>query len=142
MKFFVPLISAGVNISVKDGKITDISGEVITVRIGDRLCLNCLGRINSAKIASETHPAAEVRDTLVQRGYVSGADVKEPAVKTLNSVVSSILVDVLLNQYTGRQQHFPILVFENNSVPTIYADILSPSVRNKDCFTCGLLGDS
>ena len=45
-KYFIPFISAGVNITVKDGKIEDYSGEVITVRTGDNICLNCLGRMN------------------------------------------------------------------------------------------------
>jgi molybdopterin/thiamine biosynthesis adenylyltransferase len=141
MKYFVPLISAGVNITVSDGRIVDMSGEIITARIGDGLCLNCLGRLNAAKIASESHPSSDVRETLVQRGYVTGADVKEPAVKTLNAVISSLLVDVLLNQYTGRQEHVPILVFENNSTPLIYADKVSVERRNKNCYTCNVASD-
>ncbi len=137
MKYFIPLISAGVNITVSTGRVTDMSGEVITARIGDRLCLNCLGRLSPSKIASESHPATAVRDTLVSRGYVAGANVTEPAVKTLNAVISSLLVDVLLNQYTERQEHIPILVFENNTTPLIYSDTLSVMRRNKNCFTCG-----
>ena len=39
VQYFVPLLSVGVNISVKDGKIEDMSGEVITARVGDYLCL-------------------------------------------------------------------------------------------------------
>jgi hypothetical protein len=48
------------------------------------------------------------------------------------------LVDILLNQYIGRQQHVPILVFENNVAPSIYPDTRSVERRNKNCFTCGL----
>src|SRR5207249_598684 len=51
LKYFVPLITAGVNITVDGNSMTDISGEVITARIGDGLCLNCLGRIDFVKIA-------------------------------------------------------------------------------------------
>jgi len=40
VKYFVPLLSVGVNITVKDNKIEDMSGEVITARVGDRLCLH------------------------------------------------------------------------------------------------------
>ncbi len=40
VKYFVPLISVGVNITVKDNKIEDMSGEVITARVGDYLCLS------------------------------------------------------------------------------------------------------
>ncbi|HWS84966.1 MAG TPA: ThiF family adenylyltransferase, partial [Ktedonobacteraceae bacterium] len=41
-QYFVPFISVGVNITVNDDKIEDMSGEVITTRVGDYLCLNCL----------------------------------------------------------------------------------------------------
>jgi len=137
-KYFVPLISAGVNISVIDGKVTDMSGEIIVARIGDGLCLNCLGRLNAAKIASESHPSSEIRSGLVTKGYVAGADVKEPAVKTLNSILSSLLVDTLVNQYTQRQHHVPILVYESNNSPAIFEDSVSLDRRNKNCFNCAL----
>src|SRR5713226_10054213 len=46
VQYFVPLLSVGVNITVKDNKVEDMSGEVITARVGDYLCLHCLHRIN------------------------------------------------------------------------------------------------
>src|SRR5947207_10624723 len=61
VKYFVPLLSLGVNITVHGGKIIDQSGEVITSRVGDSLCLNCLHRINPIKVASERHPEHAVR---------------------------------------------------------------------------------
>ena len=132
----VPLISAGVNISAHDGAIQDMSGEVITVRLGDRLCLGCLGRIHPTALAADAHPEAGVREALVSRGYVAGRSVVEPAVKTLNSAVATLAVEVLMNQYTGRQPHQPILVYENNRLPTIYPD--QDSVRFRPpCFSCG-----
>ena len=132
----VGLISAGVNISAHDGAIQDMSGEVITVRLGDRLCLSCLQRINPTALAADAHPEAGVREALVRRGYVVGREVVEPAVKTLNSAVATLAVDVLINQYTGRQTHRPILVYENNRLPTIYPD--EDSVRfRRPCFSCG-----
>src|SRR5712692_4276474 len=65
IKYFVPLVSLGVNISVKDNKIEDMSGEVITARVGDYLCLHCLNRINPIKVASERHPDRTIREALV-----------------------------------------------------------------------------
>src|SRR5438105_6102492 len=85
VKYFVPLLSVGVNITVKDNNIEDMSGEVITARVGDYLCLNCLNRINPIKVASERHPDKTIREELVKRGYVTGEDIKEPAIKTLNT---------------------------------------------------------
>lgn len=134
LRFGIPLISAGVNISVSEGQITDMSGEVITARWGDRLCLNCLGRIAPTQIAAETIPG--LADVLSQRGYVSGQAVKEPAVKTLNTMLATLAVETLLNQFTGRQTHRPILVYENNQGPCIIPDTDSIERRPKECFHC------
>jgi molybdopterin/thiamine biosynthesis adenylyltransferase len=134
LRFGIPLLSAGVNISVSDGKITDMSGEVITARWGDGLCLNCLGRIAPTKIAAETLPGLGA--VLARRGYVSGQEVKEPAVKTLNTMLATLAVDTLLNQFTDRQHHRPIWVYENNQGPCIFPDIDSLDQRTKHCFHC------
>src|SRR5579864_5241275 len=80
VKYFVPLLSLGVDIIVNENSIEDMSGEVITARVGDYLCLQCLNRIHPIKVASERHPDPTIRDALVKRGYVTGSDVKEPAV--------------------------------------------------------------
>ena len=138
VQYFVPLLSVGVNITVKDSKIEDMSGEVITVRVGDYLCLQCLHRINPIKVASERNPDKAIREELVKRGYVSGMDVKEPAVKTLNTYLATMLVDVLINQYTDVRRHIPILVYENNGSMSIYEDKESVQLRNKQCFICNV----
>ena len=131
-----PLISAGVNITVEGQNITDMSGEVITARNGDGLCLNCLGRINPTAVAAHENRGEFIGDELVRRGYVSGREVKEPAVKTLNAILGAMTVEVLLNQYTHRQPHEPICVYENNQRPTLYADTESVSSRFKNCLFC------
>jgi ribosomal protein S24E len=100
------------------------------------LCLNCLHRINPIKVASERHPDETIREALVTRGYVTGKDVKEPAVKTLNTSLATIAVEALVNQYTERRKHVPILVYENNGSMSIYEDGESVQRRNKHCFTC------
>src|SRR2546426_887882 len=138
VKYFVPLLSLGVNITVKDNKIEDMSGEVITARVGDYLCLHCLKRINPIQVASERHPDKTIREALVKRGYVTGKDIKEPAVKTLNSYVATMAVEVLVNQYTDVRRHVPILVYENNGSMSIYEDRESVQLRNKHCFICNI----
>jgi molybdopterin-synthase adenylyltransferase len=134
--YFVPLLSVGVNISVKDGVIEDMSGEVITARVGDRLCLHCLNRINPTKVASERHADKTIRETLVTKGYVTGSNVKEPAVKTLNTTIATMAVEVLINQYTNLRRHIPVLVYENNGQMSIYEEKESVQRRNKHCFLC------
>jgi len=138
VQYFVPIVSLGVNITVKAGKIEDMSGEVITARVGDYLCLQCLNRINPIKVASEKHPDQSIREALVQRGYVSGMDIKEPAVKTLNTVLATMAVEVLINQYTETRRHVPVLVYENNGCMRIYEDRESVELRNKRCFLCNV----
>lgn len=138
IQYFVPLLSLGVNITVKDNKIEDMSGEVITARVGDHLCLHCLNRINPIKVASERHPDQTIREELVKRGYVTGKDIKEPAVKTLNTSVATMAVEVLVNQYTDARRHTPILVYENNGSMSIYEDKESVEHRNKHCFICNI----
>lgn len=133
LKYSTPLISVGVNITVENGNVTDVSGEVITIRPGDNLCLSCLGRLDPATIARETHFDPHIREQLVTRGYVQGADVKEPAVKTLNSMLANIAVDVLINQFTERQGHRAIWVYENNTGPCIYPDLESIAERARRC---------
>jgi len=138
VQYFVPLLSVGVNISVKDNKIEDMSGEVITARVGDYVCLSCLNRINPIKVASERHPDKTIREALVKRGYVTGQDIKEPAVKTLNSYLATMAVEVLVNQYTDSRRHTPVLVYENNAYMSIYEDRDSVQRRNKHCFICNI----
>ena len=138
VKYFVPLLSLGVNISVKGNKIEDMSGEVITARVGDYLCLHCLNRINPIKVASERHPDKTIREALVKRGYVSGKDIKEPAVKTLNTFLATMAVEVLINQYTEARRHVPVLVYENNAYMGMYEDRESVQQRNKQCFLCNI----
>lgn len=135
LRLAIPLISAGVNITVSEGRVSDMSGEVITARYGDTLCLNCLGRLSPTQIAAETLPA--LGEVLARRGYVSGAAVKEPAVKTLNAMLAALAVETLVNQYTGRQPHTPILVYESNQRPCIYADEEGIANRPKGCMHCG-----
>jgi molybdopterin/thiamine biosynthesis adenylyltransferase len=138
VKYFVPLLSLGVNISVKGNKIEDMSGEVITARVGDYLCLHCLNRINPIKVASERHPDKTIREELVKRGYVTGKDIKEPAVKTLNTFLATMAVEVLINQYTDARRHVPVLVYENNGYMGMYEDRESVQQRNKHCFLCNI----
>lgn len=132
----VPLISAGVNITVEKDQITDWSGEVIVARSGDGLCLNCLGRINPTLVAAYEHRADKIGAELVNRGYVTGQEVKEPAVKTLNSIVGAMTVDVLVNQFTSRQDHFAVSVFENNRRFAMYSTDEREAARATNCYSC------
>lgn len=135
-RYYVPFITAGVNITVENGQIQDMSGEVILIRMGDRVCLTCLKRLRYNDIAAEIHPDANVREGLVRKGYVQGMNVKEPAVKTLNTHIATMAVDVLVNQYTERQRDAVIRVYEDNVAPLVYEDTESVTCRDLQCHVC------
>lgn len=141
LRFGVPLLSAGVSITVNevDGKhrIVDESGEVITARHGDGYCLHCLGRINPYVAAAEAHPDPAVREGLVQKGYVRGLDVKEPAVMPLNAVVASLTVRTLLEQYRDDAVHQPVMVYEGHAGGRLYPDTESLALLPDVCPACG-----
>lgn len=142
LRYGVPLISAGVNITVEkdaDGRhrITDQSGEVILARHGDGFCLNCLGRIDPAKVAAESHPEKDVRTGLVERGYVQGMDVKEPAVMPLNAVVAAQAVQTLIDQYREGAVCAPVTVYESHAGGRMWADWESMDALPRSCFSCG-----
>ena len=137
-KYYVPFITAGVNITVDDGQIVDMSGEVILIRMGDKVCLTCLKRLKFNEIAKQISPDQNVREGLVRKGYVQGLDVKEPAVKTLNTHLATLAVDTLINQYTERQRDVVIRVFEDNAAPVIYEDKDSVAERNLHCNICDI----
>lgn len=137
-KYFIPFIAVGVNISVEENQILDCSGEVITVKMGDKVCLNCLNRINYIAMAEESHPSKEIKSQLLSRGYVKGAKIKEPAVKTLNSMLATMSVNALINNYMDNKFQPPVLVYENNNYECIYEDKESVINRNKRCYTCDI----
>lgn len=115
-----------------------MSGEVILIRMGDRVCLTCLKRLKFNEIAKQIHPDKNVREGLVHKGYVQGLDVKEPAVKTFNTHLATLAVDTLINQYIERQRDAVIRVFEDNIAPVIYEDVDSVRERNLSCNICDI----
>lgn len=137
-KYYVPFISAATNIIVEDNKVVDMRGEVILIRIGDGFCMHCLGKIDKKELTYERVKDPKIREELIQKNYIRGADIKDPAVKTLNSMVSTIATDVLINQYTERQKDQFVLMYENNeNGPMIYED--KDCIKNRD-LNCGVCG--
>jgi len=134
---FIPLISVGVNITSSNGVITDESGEVLTCVNGSGVCLICSGRVNLTKVAQESHPLPSIREEILARGYVSGALVTEPAVKTLNAILAAMATDMLVDQYTGRRPSEILRVYENNLSPKIYSD-LDTIPAGEGCFSCAI----
>lgn len=136
-ELFVPLISVGVNITVEGDVVTDESGEVITCINGSGACLLCTGRVNLTKVFHESHPSEHIRSELVNRGYVSGTTVAEPAVRTLNSILAAMAADTLVDHYTGRRPSEIIRVYENNGSPRMFSD-LDTVPEGDGCYSCDI----
>lgn len=132
----VPLVSAGVNITAEESQIFDWSGEVIVARSGDGLCLNCLGRINPTQVAAYEHRADTIGEALVSKGYVTGQEVKEPAVKTLNAIIGAVAVDVLINQFSWFKEHQVITVYSGLPQARMCPDIDCVVARPNTCYFC------
>jgi len=141
LKYAVPLISAGVSITVenKNGRhrILDQSGEVILLRNGDGFCLHCLGRLDTTRIAAERHPDARVRQGLVHKGYVQGVVEKEPAVMPLNAIIASQAVQCLFDQFREGVEHAPVTVYEGHDGGRMYEDTESLAALPAYCCNCG-----
>lgn len=141
IRYGVPLISAGVSITVAEEngvhQIVDRSGEVIVARHGDGFCLHCLGRINPYKVAAESNPDEAVRTGLVEKGYVRGMQEKEPAVMPLNAVIASIATQTLIDQYQHCSTHYPLIVYESHAGSCCYPDMSSFVQLPDTCPSCG-----
>jgi len=73
---------------------------------------------------------------MIRRGYFSGAEVKEPAVKNLNAIVACLATDTLIGQFTGTRPVCHILVYDGTGTPVIYEDERSVKNRKASCATC------
>ncbi|MDX8337018.1 ThiF family adenylyltransferase [Candidatus Cetobacterium colombiensis] len=136
LKYFIPFISIGVNISVINNAISDISGEIIKIFPGDKFCLRCLQRIRQINVDYENIENEKIKEKILKRGYLK--EHKEPAVKTLNTILASLGVDSYVNEFTNYNRESSILVYENNKIPIIYEDNISIKNKNKNCYVCNL----
>lgn len=136
LKYFIPFISVGVNITIENKKVLDVSGEIIKIFPGDNFCLRCLKRVNQIKIDYEKIDNKEIKEKFISKGYIKNE--KEPAVKTLNSILASLSVDNYINEFTNFTKDISILIYENNKIPLIYEDIISIKNRRKNCLICNI----
>ncbi len=132
--YMTPYVDCGVGIEVKDGRIIEAGGRIVTWVPG-RPCLHCCREINLS-IAAQELETEEQRAFRRQHGYVAGAVVPEPAVISLNGTVASMAVTEVLALCAGLR-------------PTIhysYYDLLAqragPRLIQSDpkCVVCANLG--
>jgi molybdopterin/thiamine biosynthesis adenylyltransferase len=129
-----PLIDAGVGIFAEAGRISEAGGRV-TVYTPGRPCLKCSKDFNS-RIAAEELESDVEREYRLARGYVTGANVPEPSVISLNGVIASLAVTELM----------ALLTEFRPTVHYSYYDLLDQKVGRRivkqdgSCVVCGIAG--
>lgn len=123
-QYFIPVIDMGIDIQAEqEGKIRTAGGRV-TVLLPDLPCLSCMGLLSPQALAAET----------TDQGYVSGMNITNPSVISLNGVASSLGVTEFINLLTG---------FERRKQPSTYQvyDILQGAIWRESMETpekCGV----
>lgn len=127
-QYYIPLIDMGIDIEVKEeGKIRTAGGRVMMLT-PNQPCLSCLQIIT---------PEALQREKEIQTGYITGDDVADPSVISLNGVISSLAVTEFIDLLTA---------FEKRKDPGTYQifDILKGVVFRQPypaCRPCGICAE-
>lgn len=134
LAYLIPYIDCGVGISADEGRISEAGGRIV-VWVPGRPCLLCCGEFRPAIAAEELESPAQ-REFRQKHGYVSGPNVAEPSVISLNGTVASLAVTECLALVTG---------FRESGHYTYY-DMLEQRVgprivkQNATCVACRLEG--
>ena len=132
--YMIPYVDCGVGINLAKGRIIEAGGRV-TVWTPERPCLLCSQEIN-VRIAAEELESAQEREFRKQHGYISGADIPEPAVISLNGTVASLAITEFIALVTGFRASFHYT----------YYDMLEQRVgqrkvsKDQRCTTCASQG--
>lgn len=134
LAYMIPYLDCGAGINVRNGDIVEAGGRVV-VWVPGRPCLLCSKEF-IPRIAAEELESPEEREFRRRYGYITGADVKEPAVISLNGTIASLAVTELLALVTGfrASQHYTIydMLQQELAQRIVYQD--------KDCTVCASEG--
>lgn len=98
-QYLIPYIDMGNRIAAVENRVTSATGRVV-VMTPLAPCLWCYEDIRAKSITEEAL-SAEEREHLRKDGYIEGANVANPAVVSLNTLVSGLAVTEFLNFFTG-----------------------------------------
>jgi len=135
VEYMIPYFDCGTGIQVDDNQRIVHAGGQVRIVIPGMGCLQCINGIDLDQAQQEQFPEAE-RQIAIQRGYIAGADVKAPAVVTLNGIAANLAVTQLLAWATGFKTVQRYLFYD------FMEDIVIPCdfSRNPSCFTCSKAG--
>lgn len=104
--YCIPVIDMGVLIDSHEGDIHNILGRVTIIKPNGP-CMICRNRINADKIHAEMMDPEEYQKRQ-KEGYVPELGIKDPAVITFTTAVSSQAIMEMLNILTGFMGEDPI----------------------------------
>lgn len=141
LAYGIPYIDAAVGIEARDGVISEAGGRM-TVILPDGPCLYCMGQIDTTE-ASYFLATPEQQRFQIQRGYVSGMNIKAPSVVSLNALIAAAAVNEFAVYVSGAR---PINTFtEYDIIGTgrkTKSQWMTPTIfrRDESCVECGYRG--
>lgn len=135
VEHLVPYFDTGTGIKAGPNETIEHAGGQVRVAIPGMGCLNCIGGIKIDIAQQEMLPESD-RNVAIQLGYITGADIKAPAVASLNGVIANLAVTEFMAFVTGFR---PVRRF-------VGYDFLNATVlpytfpRDPNCFTCSSVG--
>lgn len=92
LAYSIPYFDLATEIHTESNSITEIGGRVVFVNPNGETCLNCMKEIDAHE-ASIFLSTAKERQENIDRGYISGFDIKNPSVVSLNGQVASTAIN-------------------------------------------------
>jgi len=134
-KHLIPYFDTGTGIKVGSDQRIEHAGGQVRVVIPGLGCLQCIGGLKMDIVQQELLPEPD-RNVALQLGYIDGAEIKAPAVASLNGVIANLAVTEFMAFVTGLRpvQRFIAYDFMNATVlPYTFP-------KDPDCFACSPLG--
>ena len=135
LQYLIPLIDIGIKIqSTEQGKIHSACGRVM-VLLPDDPCLACLGIITPEALQLESDH---------ETGYISGENIPDPSVISLNGVVASLAVTEFIDLLTGferRKEHGTYQIYDILK-GVIWREKTTPTHPCNTCSEVRALGDN
>jgi len=101
-QYLIPLIDIGIDIqSSGSGDIRSAAGRVMLI-LPDGPCLACMGILTPEALQQESD----------QSGYISGEEIADPSVISLNGVVTSLAVTEFIDLLTGFEKRREPLTYQ------------------------------
>lgn len=135
VEHLIPYFDTGTGIITGPQQTIERAGGQVRVVIPGLGCLNCIGGIKIDVAQQELLPESD-RNIAIQLGYIAGADIKAPAVASLNGVIANLAVTEFMAFVTGFR---PVRRF-------VGYDFLNATVQpytfpqDPSCFTCSPVG--